>query len=278
MPSSPRLVTPLLSLLASAGVALAGQNSSELVTFSQGAEGWSINGLTAVTQTGGNPAARLHWNDPIDTFGIEARTDSNVAFIGDYSAKGDVRLSMDFQVDYINFFGTPASRELVVILFDDDSYNGAPPASVWTSVGVLPGSGMPWTTFSADVTDVLSDELPAGWQGAGDEDPNTFEPILPAGRTWANVLQGVDRVQFTTYVPGYFFGFTNFKLSIDNVAIEPLNPTVVGDVNADGLVDGADLAVLLGSWGRCAECPADLDGSGAVDGADLALMLGNWSR
>ena len=44
------------------------------------------------------------------------------------------------------------------------------------------------------------------------------------------------------------------------------------DLNADGLVNGADLAVLLGAWGTSG--PGDFNGSGTVDGADLATMLG----
>jgi len=52
-----------------------------------------------------------------------------------------------------------------------------------------------------------------------------------------------------------------------------------GDLNGDGLVDGADLGVLLGAWGPCpAEepCPADLDGDGVIAGGDLGLLLGAW--
>jgi hypothetical protein len=49
-------------------------------------------------------------------------------------------------------------------------------------------------------------------------------------------------------------------------------------LNVDGRVDAYDLAVLLGCWGACDECAADLDGSGAVDGADLALLLGAWGE
>lgn len=53
----------------------------------------------------------------------------------------------------------------------------------------------------------------------------------------------------------------------------------LGDLDASGEVDGADLALLLGDWGQCddpGDCPADLDDSGVVDGADLALLLGAW--
>jgi hypothetical protein len=47
-----------------------------------------------------------------------------------------------------------------------------------------------------------------------------------------------------------------------------------GDLNADALVDAADLALLLGQWG--ASGAGDVDSSGVVDAADLGLMLGGW--
>lgn len=46
------------------------------------------------------------------------------------------------------------------------------------------------------------------------------------------------------------------------------------DLNADGEVNGADLATLLGGWGLPG--PADFDGVNGVDGADLASLLGAW--
>jgi hypothetical protein len=52
-----------------------------------------------------------------------------------------------------------------------------------------------------------------------------------------------------------------------------------GDINCDGVVDGADLLLLLSAWGECTDpddCPADLDGDGVVDGADLLILLANW--
>lgn len=48
-----------------------------------------------------------------------------------------------------------------------------------------------------------------------------------------------------------------------------------GDINGDGIVDGADLGELLGAWGSNNPC-IDLNGSGDVDGADLGLLLGAW--
>lgn len=51
---------------------------------------------------------------------------------------------------------------------------------------------------------------------------------------------------------------------------------VLGDLNGDGAVNGADLGLLLGAWGACGGCAADLDGDGAVTGSDLGLLLGAW--
>ena len=48
------------------------------------------------------------------------------------------------------------------------------------------------------------------------------------------------------------------------------------EVTGDGVVDAADLAEVLGSWGRCNGCSADVDGSGTIDGFDLAAVLGAW--
>ncbi|MFO0893600.1 MAG: LamG-like jellyroll fold domain-containing protein [Phycisphaerales bacterium] len=45
------------------------------------------------------------------------------------------------------------------------------------------------------------------------------------------------------------------------------------DLNGDGIVDGADLGLLLANWGTPA---CDLNGDGIVDGGDLGVMLGNW--
>ncbi|MEE2681995.1 MAG: endo-1,4-beta-xylanase [Planctomycetota bacterium] len=48
----------------------------------------------------------------------------------------------------------------------------------------------------------------------------------------------------------------------------------LADLNRDLVIDGADLAQLLGGWGAAGA--TDLDGSGATDGADLARLLGEW--
>lgn len=61
----------------------------------------------------------------------------------------------------------------------------------------------------------------------------------------------------------------------DNATLWLLLPCPA-DLDGSGVVDGADLGLLLGSWGDPGPVPADLDGSGTVDGADLGLLLGAW--
>ncbi len=55
-----------------------------------------------------------------------------------------------------------------------------------------------------------------------------------------------------------------------------VGPTLLGDINGDGVVGNIDLALLLGAWGTSGG-PADLDGDGTVGNTDLAILLGAWS-
>ncbi|NBQ14466.1 MAG: hypothetical protein EBU31_07610, partial [Proteobacteria bacterium] len=51
----------------------------------------------------------------------------------------------------------------------------------------------------------------------------------------------------------------------------------VGDLNVDGVVNGADLGLMLSSWGPCGtNCPYDLNADGQINGADLGLTLSAW--
>ena len=47
------------------------------------------------------------------------------------------------------------------------------------------------------------------------------------------------------------------------------------DLNCDGVVNGADLGILLGDWGQ-EGVPGDITGDGPVNGADLGILLGAW--
>lgn len=48
----------------------------------------------------------------------------------------------------------------------------------------------------------------------------------------------------------------------------------LGDLNGDGVVNGADITTLLGNWGGSGV--GDLNYDGTVDGADMTVLLGQW--
>ena len=55
----------------------------------------------------------------------------------------------------------------------------------------------------------------------------------------------------------------------------PVEPVCPGDYNEDGVVDGPDLATLLGAWNTIGS-EYDLTGDQFVDGQDLAALLAKW--
>jgi aminopeptidase S len=65
------------------------------------------------------------------------------------------------------------------------------------------------------------------------------------------------------------------EAGVDDVAItEVACPSAIeGDLDGDGLVGAADIAVLLLDFGPCGGCASDLDQSGAVDSGDIAFLL-----
>lgn len=50
------------------------------------------------------------------------------------------------------------------------------------------------------------------------------------------------------------------------------------DLNHDGVVNSADVGLLIAAWGKCGKgpCPADLNGDGIVNSADLGLLFADW--
>lgn len=80
------------------------------------------------------------------------------------------------------------------------------------------------------------------------------------------------------------FGLNLWAVSPDNVVLdmnfEQLTITVrspcVADLDGCGVVDAADLAILLGAWGFNPGHVADINGDDFVNATDLAIVLGMW--
>jgi hypothetical protein len=252
-----------LACLTSAGPLRAFDGTT--VTFDDGAGDWTPGpDCNEVRRDDGNPGAYWWFENTYCDNNIVLRgwfdfwNASDPAFLGDYGAKGPVRLSVDLDVevyDYYPFFGArpipvEESRQLVLELIDlDDPY--VDPVTgyswPWTSVlypmGPLPDRHAGWKRFSVRIDDPHATELPAGWTGfGGPEDPVTYFPQLPPDRTFADVLAGIDEIHFHTLEPGFFYGFSfHHRIRIDNISIEPLSDgcgeaTVY--VDAEGIVRG----------------------------------------
>ncbi len=193
--------------------------------FESGALGWNApagpggtSGVLPGVGNGGGAGLKTVFNNFFVTFfnGV------NAAYIGDYSQFDSVTLSVDVKVDLIQFFGQDVSRPWLIELRNYDlAQGGYPWTSVWFKFADISAANHgDWTTFSVTIDDPTSAVLPAGWRGYGADDPVTFEPILPAGVTFADVLAGIDEVALTTGEPGFFFGFTDFDMVLDNIRIE----------------------------------------------------------
>ncbi len=49
------------------------------------------------------------------------------------------------------------------------------------------------------------------------------------------------------------------------------------DVNEDGIVNSADLGLVIGAWGQCEGCREDISGDGFVNAIDIGLLIASWS-
>lgn len=82
----------------------------------------------------------------------------------------------------------------------------------------------------------------------------------------------------TQTYPDYYTKENKFSIPFGFAATLNLSVTILegspADLNADGVVNGADLASLLSNWGGAGA--TDLNQDGVTNGADLASLLSNW--
>ncbi|MGA1632858.1 MAG: dockerin type I repeat-containing protein, partial [Phycisphaerales bacterium] len=72
-------------------------------------------------------------------------------------------------------------------------------------------------------------------------------------------------------------GFGSGNLSIGCAGGDPCgDPGIPGDLNGDGIVNAADLNILLAAWGTDSPI-ADINEDGIVNAADLNILLANWT-
>ncbi|MFG0305721.1 MAG: PEP-CTERM sorting domain-containing protein [Phycisphaerales bacterium JB040] len=224
---------------------LAGQASAQtyLTDFESGTDGWTVNGAATVVDTGGpNGNALEHYQ--YEAFWIDIANTTNADFLGDYTAKAPmIEVSVDIKTNYLGspYFESPYPRELSLELRDYDNEGAIRGGYPWASVysvnpTLLSSTEQGWVTFTWTI-DTTATELPDGWGGYGAEDPVTYEPMLPAGTAFSDLLSGVDEIVFSTAVPGYFYTYSTFDLQVDNIRFTLVPaPASAGLLGLGGLV------------------------------------------
>ena len=130
-------------------------------------------------------------------------------------------------------------------------------AGEWISIAVAPGIA---ATVSSPTLIDISPTLYAGKVAVG---PIHVISALPPG----NPITLIIGFHSLTFHPCCFREIT--------FIVPPSGTTVRGDLNDDGIVNAADLAMLLAEWGS-SNGASDINGDGNVNAADLAIMLANW--
>ena len=128
----------------------------------------------------------------------------------------------------------------------------------------------PWTSINQSVAFLESD----------------FDPPVNTEYAYGDVRVGPDANGFVPSQLAYCPSTDAWTIGVFDVVLDPSldSPGVANvgctystpcpaDLNADGVVSAADLAVLLGAWGTAG---ADLNGDGITSASDLAVLLGAW--
>jgi hypothetical protein len=232
--------------------------------------GWLVNG-DQMTFDYGHPGTCI--GVPyLDFWGITLRNDTpGSSATGDLTRyQSDLRIGADVIVVALdNWFGQPMDPGQFPIVLEFVDYDGATgPVSVYYTGPGMPRQDQGWARLDFLVPDPSSETLPPGWGGTGDEDPVTYEPRLPPGRTYRNVMNTVDEVRITTMRPGYFYSSSFWQAAFDNVFLATVQGAPCNaDYNHDGFVDGIDYDLFNNDF-ESGQIAADYNNDGFVDGID----------
>jgi hypothetical protein len=257
--------------------------------------------LTDPTKALGEPSRMNHdpwWETVVTAF--------NPAFIDIVSIGPGGHLTLAFDSPVVNDPNHPFGIDLIVFgnsFFTDSNPQAGIVGGLVQDGGIIEVSadGIDWFVIPGVVADGLHPTIAYIDSGPYDKEPGKMptdftRPVDPSltmsnflGLTNDEVVElyngsgggagvdisavGLESVQYVriSNPPDSF-------ASVEVDAIAKVAPEVTADLNGDGIVDGADLLILLSQWGVCPpkDCPADLNGDGVVDGADLLILLSNW--
>lgn len=199
----------------------------------------------------------------------------------------------------------PFGIDLIIFgnsMFTDSQYPGGVAAALAFDGGVieLSADGTTWVTVPAQAADggwpTLAFEDTSPYALTGGLNPTDFRaPVNPAlhwsdfyGAPYESLISayngsgggvgidiGAHGLAEVTAVRISAAPDAWAHIEVDAVAIVA-SAAPATDLDHDGVVSGADLALLLSAWGASGVA-ADIDGDGSVNGGDLSLLLADWS-
>ena len=117
--------------------------------------------------------------------------------------------------------------------------------------------------------------------------PATVTGFDELGQPFATMVYDFPDPGDGSCVDDWFFGFFSASgisrievsvsnaIEVDHIQYGRSDLSSASDLDGDGLVNGADLGILLSNWGT--PCLGELTGDFQIDGADLGVVLANWT-
>ncbi|MFO0783495.1 MAG: hypothetical protein U0636_07410 [Phycisphaerales bacterium] len=125
------------------------------------------------------------------------------------------------------------------------------------------------------VDSILVSEYSTGSVAVFDADTNG-DPIPSTRRVLTSGFGGAEGATIDPLTGDFIFSSFGGANRVIRISGFTDSSSCIGDLNADQLVDGTDLGILLGGRPECPNSPADLKGDSLVDGTDLGILLSAW--
>jgi len=205
--------------------ALSAQQYTETFNQLTNLAGWTFGAPVQVLEpTGGCPSGGYLHGSSIDTTIPFLRTGVASPFTGNYRTRRITKVGVCIVVHGTDFPVTGLNPAVILV-----SVNGTPgdPSDDWGAFRLAPLGLPPNNTWLPllFVVDAQSNTLPPGWQYI------EFGPNVPPGRNWGQLVQSVDRLEFSFGDPSLFYIFQMWNVGADSIWVTS-TPTCYG--NCDG--------------------------------------------
>lgn len=245
----PTVVPCALALVALSSVPAAAADLIASSNFDSGAQGWQLPASTQWEAVGGNPGGYL-LGAIEESSNATSVASAPAAYLGSWRA---LECAGWLRFDYRRFSNGSGTISqflplTVKIRGGTDNPNGE---ATWT--GPIITAPTQWLSFYVPIA------FAAGWS-------------VSAG-SWSDILTNVTSLTIQIELVANS-GASDDKAGLDNVILERIGDPPNGDFNGDGVVDGADLGMLLDAWGGPL---ADLNCDDMTDGSDLGILLSQWT-